>query len=337
MKKLVAIILCGCGCIAAPREVETTIELGTKTVEIDVRLRDIRAASPDSLNQLRTFGDFSGWNPEWTNELSWAPTPTRFEYLADAGRLDLAMHGSMTRSDFDACARAGSDAGVCKDFPLELGKSGYSVRPEILELKSLIIDPRARTTWAADAGRIACRVGLSAEKDTFISEGPSLLPGFLQYRSDPTRAVETLKRIKASEALFTNGSIADWSKELTSLEACTELPWCALRQEAVRRDQANLVYTYLRSRGEAGDAIQSPFPTYVDYFSAPTALVPKDALSLIDDLRLRIRYDVVVQRARSQGPTVQLENPWAPVCRPDTMRKPSLKDFCARLGVRAKR
>ena len=328
------------GCLAAPREVETTIDLGPQKVEIDVRLRDIRTEASDDLTQLRVFNEFARWNPEWINELPWAPTPTRFEYLrdADAGRLDLAMHGSMSRADFDKCARAAFDAGVCEDFPLALGKSGYSVRPEILSNQGLRVDPKARASWPADAGRIGYRVGLSGRDDPFINVGPSLQRGFALHQSSPASAAETLKKIEASEALFVSGSVADWLTEVAALEACTEQPWCRLRQEAVRRDQLRLVYSYLRLRPEGADGLRAPPSRHIDFLgTAFTALLPKDLLPPIDELRLRVRYDVQRDAFGEQGWVTAEPKAWAPVCRPDTMKKPSLKDFCARLGVRPAR
>ena len=323
------------GCLAAPREVETTIDLGPQKVEIDVRLKDIRTSAGNDLNQLRTFGGFVRWDPKWVEDTPWAPAPTRFEYLADAGRLDLAMHGTMSRADFDTCARAASDAGVCNDFPVGLGMAGYSVRPEILNAKSLIIDPKAKSTWPADAGRLAYSVILSPKEELFIKNGPSLQRGFELYATP--LAPQTLKQIDATDEVFLRGSAADWLKELTALEACTQEPWCRFRQEAVHRDQLGLVYSYLRPRPEAGDGLAQS-PVFDNYLGLPfPLLVPKDTLPLIDELRMRVRYDSQLDNYRILGWVTTDASPWSPVCRPDTMKKPSIKDFCARLGVRAKK
>lgn len=326
------------GCLAAPREVETMIDLGPQKVEIDVRVKDIRTLNTDDLNQLRVFSEFASWNPEWINELPWAPTPTRFEYSGDGGRLDLTMHGSMARADFDRCARAASDAGVCADFPLELGKSGYAVRPEVLALKSLVIDGRQKSTWAADAGRIGYRVGLSGAEDKFIASGPSLARGFALAQAAPAVAAETVKKIDATEDVFARGTVADWVKELAALATCADEPWCRLRKEAVQRDQLRLVNAYLKARPEAGEAIRAAPSRHLDFFGGPIGgLVPKDTFAPIDELRLRVKYDVQVDRFHDDGWVLADPNPWAAVCRPDTTKKPGLKDLCARLGVTGKR
>jgi hypothetical protein len=322
------------GCVAAPREVETTIDLGPQKVELDVRLKDIRTSGSRDLAQLRIFSEFATWKADWISDFPWAPTPSRFEYLSDGGQLDLAMHASMPRADFDRCARAAADAGVCEDFPLELGKAGYSIRPQVLKTKGLVVDPKAKTTWAADAGRIGYRVPLSDSEDKFIGDGPSLARGFELYRADPAAAAETIKKIDSAEELFDRGSVADWVKELAALGACNVQPWCGFRQEAARRDQLRLVYSYLKSRPEAGESMRLPPHRHLEVLpSGAGLLTPKDTLPLVDDLRLRVRYDVHLDAMDGAGSLWGDPTAWAKVCRPDTMKKPSLKDFCARLGV----
>lgn len=337
LKFLVIFPLCfAIGCVAAPREVETTIDLGPQKVEIDVRLHDIRTSGNNALTQLQLFSEFSKWDPKWIEELPWAVAPTRFEYASDGGRLDLSMHGTMSRADFDKCARAAYDAGVCNEFPVMLSKSGYGVRPEVLQLASLTIDPKAKAAWPADAGRMSYRVALSPKEEQFIKDGPSLAEGFELHRANPAAADATVKKMEAAESLFVKGSIADWQKELAELEACTEQPWCKFRRESVRRDQTRLVYGYLSKRPEAGAAIKGAPSRHLDFLdSSLGGLVPKDPLPLVDDLRMRILYDVQLDDFREQGWLGS--DPWAAVCRPDTMKKPSLKDFCARLGVKAKK
>jgi hypothetical protein len=326
------------GCIAAPREVEATLELGAQQVEIDVRLRDIRTSSTDDLTQLRVFNEFAQWTPEWVSGVPWAPTPAKFDYQGDAGRLDLAMHGTMARADFDTCARAASDAGVCKDFPLELRQTGYAVRPEVLASKSLLVDAKMKSFWPADAGRISYRVRLNANDDAFIDHGPSLGRGFELFQSSPKQAAVTLKQIEASEELFVSGSAADWQKDVAGVESCVEPPWCRLRQEAVGREQTRLVYSYLRTQPEAGAGIRVPPKRHIDFLGESlTALLPKDRLTPIDALRLRVRYDVQLADYREQGWLSLGQSAWGSVCRPDAIKKQSLKDFCARLGVKAKR
>ena len=201
-----------------------------------------------------------------------------------------------------------------------------------------MIDAKQKSSWPADAGRIGYRVGLSASQEAFIDDGPSLARGFALHQSAPALAAQTVQQIAASEAVFLHGSVADWVKELAALESCSEQQWCKLRQEAARREQLRLVFSYLRPRPEGGHAIHAPPSRHIDFLgSAFGGLIPKDLLPPIDELRLRVRYDVQLDAFREQGWLVGEPNPWAAVCRPDTMKRPSLKDFCARLGVSGKK
>lgn len=287
----------------------------------------MRTLGSDDLRQLETFGTFAKWDPDWLSDVPWAPTPTRFEYLGDAGRLDVAMHATMTRADFDRCARGLPDGGGCAAFPLSLGKAGYAVRPELTGLKSLVVDPKAKAAWAADAGRISYTVGLSGEPDRFIREGPSLLRGFQLWTSEPAKAAEAVAQVKADGEKRASG--AEWADPV-----CTDVPWCGLRTEALNRDRSRLVYRYLQARtNEAGYGLRGPPPNTIDYLGSTfIPLVPKDALPAADDLKLRIVYDVSLAEFRENGTA---RAPWNLVCRPDTMKKPSLKEFCGRLGVGA--
>ncbi len=314
------------GCLAAPREVETQLTLGPKQVEIDVRLKDVRGVGADDLRQLDTFAMFATWKKDWLDDVPWAPTPTRFEFIADAGRLDVALKGTMARADFDACARGAPDGGPCHTFPLELGKNGYAVKAEVLGLTSLTIDPKAKAAWPADAGRIAYTVKLSGDPDRFILDGPSLLRGHALYTSDPAKAEATLAQIKADEVKRASG---EWA-----VPVCTDIPWCGLRTEALQRDRARLVYRYLftRQESEAGYGLRAPPPLTVDYLGSTFATqIPKDRLAVLDDLRLRIVYDLALAGFHESG---RASAPWERVCRPDVMKKPSLKAWCQKLGVK---
>gem|GEM_PF-2925728 len=319
------------GCPAAPREVEAIVELGAQRVEIDVRLRDIRTPHADDLTQLQLFEQFSKWDPNWISDVPWAPTPTRFEYIGDGGTLDLRMHGSMSRADFDKCARAPLDSGVCEKFPLELGKAGYAVRPELV--RELRIDPKARAAWPADAGRISYRFGTN---EKFLDDGASLVGGFTTFQVSPTAAVDAVKKIAANDTVFLDGTVAEWTKALAAIDACTSEPWCALQADAAGRDQLRLVEAYLRTKAEPSEGLEGAPPRHLDFFRDSVApLVPKIGFAPIDDLRLRLAYDAQLRRFRERGSTGNAS--WARVCRPDSMKQPALKDFCARLGVKTKK
>lgn len=315
------------GCVAAPRDIEATLELGAQKVEIDVRLRDIRTVHADDLTQLQLFAQFSKWDPNWISDVPWAPTPTRFEYIGDGGTLDLRMRGSMSRADFDNCARGPG----CDKFPVELGKAGYAVRPEAL--KDLRVDPKARTTWPADAGRISYRFSPNEE---FLAEGASLVRGFTIFQTSPAAAVETVNQIATAEAAFQDGGVGEWTKSLAAIDACTPEPWCGLRAEAARRDQLRLVYEYLRTKPEAGEGLGSPPERHLEFFSESVAgLGLKPGFSPIDELRLRVAYDVQLELFRANRVTGKAA--WARACRPDSMKQPAQRDFCARLGVKGKK
>lgn len=291
-----------------------------------MRLKDVRGVGSDDLRQVDTFAMFATWKKDWLDDMPWAPTPTRFEFIADAGRLDVALKGTMARADFDACARGAFDGGPCPSFPLELGKNGYAVKAEVLGLKSLTLDPKAKAAWPADAKSIAYTVKLSGDPDRFVLDGPSLLRGHALYVSDPAKAEATIAQIKADEEKRASG---EWV-----VPACTDVPWCGLRTEALQRDRVRLVYRYLSARqeSEAGYGLRAPPPQTLDYLGSTfVSQIPKDRLPAVDELKLRIVYDLALSGFRELGTT---SAPWERVCRPDTMKKPSLKAWCTKLGVK---
>lgn len=292
-----------------------------------MRLKDVRGVAGDDLRQLETYALFAAWNKDWISDTPWAPTPSKFEFIATPGRLDVAMKGTMARADFDACARGLPDGGGCNAFPLELTKAGYAVKPELLALKTLIVDPKAKSKWAVDAGQIAFTVRLSgAHPDTFINDGPSLVKGHTLWTADPAKAAETVEAIKTAEGKRAAGT--DWA-----VPACKDEPWCGFRTEALERDRARLVFRYLEKRG--GDvAVKLPDPPAqtIDYLGSTFVnQVPKDSFAAADDLKLRVVYDLALLSFRDRG---SAQAPWSLACRPDSMKKSSLKDFCGKLGVK---
>lgn len=317
-----SLLLLLAGCIAAPREVETTLELGAQKVEIDVKVKDIRAIGADDLRQLDTFATFAKWDKDWISEMPWAPTPAKFEYVANGARLDLALHGSMPRAEFDRCA--GADGG-CPSFPVTLGKAGYAVSPEVLGLKSLTIDPKQKAAWPADVKKLTFTVAFSGDPDTFVLDGPSLLRGYQLWSQSPAKAAETLAKIKAAEEKRAEGK--EWNDV-----ACTEVPWCGLEREALNRDRVRLVYRYLAARADlVSHGLRSPPAQTIDYLGSTFVNVaPKESFAPADELKLRILYDEARDGFRELG-SARAE--WTLVCRADAMKKPALKEFCGRLGV----
>ncbi len=327
------------GCIVAPHSVDTTLEFGTDKVDIDVRLNDIRAYAGDDLSQLRTFSEYVQWKAAWVEELPWAPTPDRYEFTVDAGKLNLQMHGTMTRLQFDRCVRPGSgDGGVrpCPNFPFEMTGTGYAVSTEVKQYKAIVLDPASPLAWPFDNKRIAVRFTVAKDEAEFAENGPSLARGYELFVPTPLKAAEALRQIEANEALFVRGTSAAWSAQLAELATCTEQPWCDLRIEAARREEAHLVFEYLRSSPEAGARVKAPVEMGFDFRGRTyVTRLPKDRLTNIDELRLRILYDMQLDAFREQGKFPAQS--WDSVCRPDSMKKPSLKDFCLLIGSKPPR
>ncbi len=324
------------GCKVAPREIETVLELGAERVDIDVQLRDIRTGSNDDLSQLQLFEALHTWSPRFTEDLSWAPTPDRYRFSADAGRLSLSMHGTMSRADFERCARGfsldGGD-GACPRFPLHRTATGYALPPGFIEQARLVSTPGSKTSWAPDAGVISLVVGLT-ENTEKVTAGPSLVRGFELFSGAPERASATVALINETEKRLNASPGEAWHRAIGELRACREAPWCGLRLEAIRRSQARLVFRYLAELPEANVALpQPPEDARLALPESPRALVPGDKLTPLDALRLRVRYDVGLDAYRDHGSLSWQAADFAAICRPDVVKRRSLKDFCLRLGV----
>ena len=325
------------GCSVGPREVETTIKLGAERVDIDVQLRDIRALPADDLGQLRLYAEYQTWHETWVDDMKWAPTPNVYRFTPGPGRLGLTMHATMTRAEFDRCGRGfTTDGGVpaCNHFPIELGATGYSVETH-LKTNKIEVPAGTKVTWPANTTSMTLRVTVTAEMEKVV-EGPSLLRGYELMTSDPANAAQALKQIELSEHRFTDDSAEAWRQFTTDLRACTEVKWCALRQESVRRSQAQLIYRTLQRSREAGVGVREPpaKESPLGWLSEPVfKLVPKDSFAIIDELRLRVLYETGLANYRERGELGWEPSTWAPVCRADVMKKKSLREFCTRLGV----
>lgn len=329
-----AVVVMMTGCLAAPREVETVVRLGAERVDIDVELRDIRTAvaANDDLGQLQIFGWLHAWQPEWTEEMPWAPTPHVYQFNADAGVLSLTMHGTMRRAAFDACARGfAMDGGapVCPGFPLQLDARGYSAQPfvDFMKLKAV-----SKTSWPANAKVLSLTLHVPVEVEK-VAGGPRLIRGFELYQSKPAAAQATIDAIGATETRL-NSSIDGWKRAFAEVKTCFEMPWCALQREALRRSQAQLIYRTLQKSGEAGLGVREP-PEYFRFVVPDGAgrAVPADALPLIDALRLRVAYDAALIGYRDSGSFDWAAQAWLPqICRAAMMKKKSLRELCTRLG-----
>ena len=316
------------GCYAAPREVAVTIELGPQRVVLGAELLDVRTPMPDPLGQLRAFEGVSAWQPTWTDDLPWAPSPTRFEYSTDGGQLDLLLRAELPRAQFDACARS-VDAG-CRKFPLVLAEGRYSVDPEVLQ--SLVVDASQPTSWAADAGRITFRFALRPADAPFLKAGGfSLAPAFLLFRGDPLAASETVRRAAQLEETFRSRRLDLWTQELERERACRGEPWCGLRQDAIELERLRLVHGYLYGLPEGGYGIQGPPPEFGFLRWAPDLKrPPRLEFPLVDELRLRVAYDLLMaEYHRSGHPRPSLKG-WSDACR---AKKARTKSFCALLGA----
>ena len=336
---LAALLLGAClstqlaACIAAPRDVETTLTFGDDKIDIDVKVKDIRAAADDDLGQLRTFFDYAQWKPSWIEDLPWAPSPDVYEFSLENNKLNLTMHGSMTRSEFDRCVRIAQDGKprACPKFPFDRLSAGYALSDEVKQNRSIVLDRDTPAAWPFDAQKISVHFRPNKEEVSFIAEGPSLSHGYTLVQAMPLKAAETLNQISAGEALFMDSTGEQVRAQVAELESCSEPRWCAFRLEAARREAAHLVYAYLRGSPQAGTGVRAPPALGNDLAGrAFASRLPKDKLALLDELKLRIAYDVMLDGYREQGSMPATT--WDAVCRPDTMKKPTLKDFCLRIG-----
>lgn len=320
------------GCYTVPREVETVLHLGPDKVEIDVQLRDIRTTAPDELNQLQLFSTVSAWKADWVDTKPWAPTPDVYRFTADAGRLDLIMHGTMKRSEFDACARA--DAGVCEGFPLALSASGYSAAP-VIEVLKLTLPSSVKTAWPANATTIAFTVAVTPQMESGAA-GPSFVRGFELFASDPAAATKAIAQMNEAEKQFTEAPVPVWAKTASELTACGDSRWCQLRVESLRRSQAILLYRYLLRGKETAIGLREP-PEQQDAmrfdFGSMRSVLPKDSFAPIDELRLRVAYDNGLNAYRANGALGWSAATFRPVCRGEGAKKKSLKELCMRLGA----
>jgi len=332
----VLVVVAVTACNVAPREVETVLKLSPERVMIEVVLRDIRTGAPDDLYQLQVFEPLSTWQPMWTEDMPWAPTPELYRFSADAGALTLTMKGAMKRAEFDRCARGFSTDGgepTCPRFPLHLTAAGYSLPEGFVENQHVILSPRAQTTWRADAGVIALTLTLTPLTEQ-VTEGPSFVRGFELHQLASAAAQTTVKAIETMEKQLSTGA-PEWKKTLDGLKGCTDQPWCALRTEALRRAQARLLSRLLAESGEAGEGLrETPEDArIISLEGGPGYAVPSDKLTPLDALRLRVRYDTGLSSYRETGSLGWSPATWAPICRPDVVKKRSLKELCTKLGA----
>lgn len=336
MTVLVVAALAITACNVAPREVETVITLGAERVDIDVQLRDIRTGERDDLYQLQVFESLSAWESRWTEDLGWAPTPDAYRYSADAGRLSLSMHATMKRADFDRCARGfSSDGGeeVCSRFPLRLTSKGYAVPDGFVEKQQLVLARGSKTSWPADAKVLAVTLGLTEQTEK-VTTGPSLLRGYEVFTASPEGARATVKLINETEKRLFAGPPEEFKKAIAELKTCTEAPWCALRSEAIRRLQARVLNRFLAELPEANVSLpEAPEDPRMMMPESLRTMVPTDKLAPIDALRLRVRYDIGLEAYRTTGSLEWGGATFVGICRPEVVKKRSLKDLCIRLGA----
>lgn len=324
------------GCLAAPREVEVTLTPGPTQVAIEVRLHDVHTSARDELTQFRVFGELAAWRAEWASDFNWAPSPDVFEFSAGDAGLELTMRGSMSRQAFEACAQVQADGGVrCEGFPLARLGAQWVATPAVLNSVRL---PKTQVTrWPVDAGVIVFRSPIDPGSDQPVLDGPSLRGGFETWRRDPAAARATLAAMKKSEADFLDPK-APWEADQRELAGCRGEPWCALRLEALRRQQLVLVEQVLRASVEGGvELTAAPESGLGPALGSPEGrLVPVEHLAPIDELRTRVQYDVVLDRARATGHVSWAPSTFRAACPVGPARRPAWKPkwglVCTRLA-----
>lgn len=327
MKQLVSFIvpwLC-LGCYAAPRQVSLTLDLSPQSVSLVADLRDVRTPALDPLTQLRAFDGVKAWSAADAELLPWAPAPSAFVYASDGGQLDLEVRATMAREPFDACAR--SVDGGCPRFPLRLAGGRYGVVPEVLD--AVVLDPGQATSWPADAGRVTFRFALrEASAPLLFKPNRSLAAAFLLHRSDSRVAAETVARVNELEAAF-ELPLAEWKQQLEREGACSGEPWCQLRADAIEGARLRLVHEFLSGRPEGGYGIQPPPPQFGWRHHDGG---PKWSLPLVDELRLRVEYDLQLAEFHRTGHPRPTLRGWGAACA--SKKQAEARLFCSRLGAK---
>ncbi len=320
------LVLLVSGCSVAPREVRVVAELGADQVEVTAELIDLRTSERDPLQAVRAVvgGAEALSAVRLEKGLSWLTGVTVTPRAGEA-TLDVVVRGKVDRQTFDRCARTDITReklrGACEDFPLRLDGAGYTLR----ERKA----PLGELRWPAGVARIEARVPFGRADARFLDDGPSLLDAYRLYARTPTVAAAAVAQADALRAAHFASSPAAWLDALDALERCTAEPWCELQWQTVRALQLGQVHGYLMGASdESGDDLRPPPSSN----RRDAHVQPQSRLPPIEELRLRVLYDIALDR---QGPTGALpELRWRAVCRADVARQPSQRDFCARLGVR---
>jgi len=257
----VVLFLLLCGCPAGPSEVELTIALGADQVEVQATLRDVRLWTQDPAEALRAFHEVSA--PEaplaarLLREYPWMPRLQRWEWKVRGEALDLALTGSMPRSQFEACVamppeqRTGTaeEASSCLGFPL--WRSGDEYRsiletpPQSLEGPEWIA--LGATRWPIREQRIQARVRLGS-KWLPASRG-SALPAFELQAREPEAVSSYLALVERLGRAFSEGDTP--ACKAIQAEAARVLPpvVLALFQAQVRRERLWLIEALVRSHG----------------------------------------------------------------------------------------
>ncbi|MBX7099330.1 MAG: hypothetical protein K1X89_16575 [Myxococcaceae bacterium] len=237
---LAALVLCGCP--YEPRAVDTRVELTPKTAEVTVTLRDLRTDTQDPLDQFQGYFQLAtAKDLQKLGGAGWLGTPTRWEWLARDGGVDLEVVTTIPRATFEACARK-----QCKDpkearcelFALRACDGGYAadLGQEFRPLAGEV------TTWPAGTTHLALRVEHTAPK----AQSPLEVLG--QVQAAPAAAKSTRVWLEALDTAFRKGD----AKKRAALEQDSDQrtdAFTGLRREALHRQVLHLLRAVLVKEG----------------------------------------------------------------------------------------
>ena len=239
---LVALVLCACP--YEPRAVDARVELTAKTAELTVTLRDLRTDTRDGLDQFQGYFQLATAKDLQTlGGASWLGKPSRWDWVARDGGVDLEVVTTIPRATFEACARKqckDDKEARCELFALRSCDGGYAAdlgnefRPLAGEVAS----------WPAGTTHLALRVEHTAPK----AQTP--LEVLTQVQAAPAAARSTRVWLEALDGAFKKGD----AKKRAALEQDSDQrtdAFTGLRREALHRQVLHLLRAVLVKEGVA--------------------------------------------------------------------------------------
>ncbi len=330
----------GSGCFAAPRTVEVRATFSEQEVTAEAVLGDVRTFAPDALNQLRTFHEAASPPARWFEKRPWLPRPSTYEWRVEAERADLVIRATMSRADFDTCARDACGKGperACRDFPIQRCGDEYTLDPELLSSDGVRFLPGSRTAWKAHETTTSLKFEVTPQAATVVEDGPSLAAGAALFKQHPSEARAVAALADEYVKAFQGGDWQAAQKLVKSAADCQSTPIiCRLRAEVFHREQAGLLNAYL-FRFE-GWSLTPPPPSVLLLLHNPYFdMLPGKPLSEVASLRMRVLYEVAQREYRQTGFLMDITGELERICTAARGKSKEQKAFCRALVLPAAR